>query len=397
MNAAFNAKRPRSIWVSLALLVLISVALGSFNLRDADSFAAEDEPAAPPPPAVETVLLETKNLRRWDRFSGRLAAVEQAEIRPLVGGTLQQVLFEEGARVEKGQLLFVIDPRPFEAALQNAKAILTSAESDVELARVEFERAEGLAARNVVSKSLRDNRLNDLKVTTARVEAARAQVTDAELNLEYAHVRAPIDGQIGRAEITVGNVIEAGGNAPVLTTIVNLDRLYAEFDVDEQTYFRVAVGSDRALDGEGGYPEVISGRQIPVRVSLGGEQPLDFNAYLQSFDNRFDAGTGTIRARALLDNNLGLLVPGVFVNVDLGSVTEVPTLLLPDRAVNVSQDKRFVYVVGEGDVVQYRAVELGRAIDGRRVVLSGVEPGERVIVNGTQRVMPDMPVLVTDR
>jgi multidrug efflux system membrane fusion protein len=363
------------------------------NLRSNSSHAAEEGPAAPPPPTVETVVMEPVALRNWERFSGRLSAVEQAEIRPLVGGTLQQVLFEEGARVEKGQLLFVIDPRPFEAALQNAKANLASAESDVELARIEYQRADGLAKRNVISQSLRDNRLNDLNIAQARLESARAQVIDAELNLEYAHVRAPISGQIGRAEITVGNVIEAGGNAPVLTSIVNLDELYAEFDVDEQTYFRVTVGASQSANDEGSL-SLDRDAQIPVNITLGSEQGLTFSARLQAFDNHFDATTGTIRARALLDNSLGLLVPGVFVNVDLGSVDEVATLLLPERAINVSQDKRFVYVVGANNIVEYRPVEPGRAIDGKRVIRSGLQQGERVIVNGVQRVMPDMPVLL---
>ncbi len=381
---------------SVVAALLVSAALGLLNLRSNYSHASEEGPAAPPPPTVETVLMELVALRNWERFSGRLSAVEQAEIRPLVGGTLQQVLFEEGARVEAGQLLFVIDPRPFEAALQNAKANLASAESDVELARIEYERAEGLAERNVISRSLRDNRLNDLNIAQARVESARAQLINAELNLEYAHIRAPISGQIGRAEITEGNVIEAGGNAPVLTSIVNLDELYAEFDVDEQTYFRVVTGASQAGNEESSLAQN-SDVQIPVNITLGGEQALTFSAHLQAFDNHFDSNTGTIRARALLDNSLGLLVPGVFVNVDLGSVDEVATLLLPERAINVSQDKRFVYVVGANNIVQYRPVELGRAVDGKRVIRSGLHRGERVIVNGVQRVMPDMPVLLASQ
>ncbi len=393
MNVVLTQKMPAKLWVGLVTVLLAIVTFGFANFSGLASHAAEDEMVFPTP-EVETVLLETSAIRNWDRFSGRLSAVEQAEIRPLVGGTLQQVLFEEGARVEQGQLLFVIDPRPFQAAVDSARANLASAESDVELAKIEYERAVGLAQRNVISQSLRDNRQNDLKVAQARVDAAQADLDEAELDLEYAYVRAPISGHIGRAEITVGNVIEAGGNTPVLTTIVNLDRLYAEFDVDEQTYFRVSSDASVARASEAQASDSNSARQIPVNVSIGNDRSLSFHANLQAFDNHFDTGTGTIRARAIIENRAGLLVPGIFVNVDLGAVSEEPVLLLPERAINVSQDKRYVYIVDENNLVEYRNVTLGRAIEGSRVVLSGVSAGERVIVNGLQRVMPGAPVMV---
>jgi multidrug efflux system membrane fusion protein len=347
--------------------------------------AAADETgvatATPAPlPIVQTMPVEEARLRTWNTFSGRLTAVDEAEIQPLVSGTIQQVLFEDGAYVEAGQQLFLIDPRPFAAELQAAQASLQSARSAVALAKIEFERAEALAGNNSISRSMRDTRENDLKTALAHEQSALAEVTAAELNLDYAHVKAPISGRIGRAEVTVGNVVETGANAPVLTTIVATDQLYAEFDVDETTYFSVLRSA-----GSGDYT-------IPVEIILEADAASVHQAQLYAFDNQLDMASGTIRARAILDNTHGNLIPGVFASVRLGTANEEPTLLVPARAVGVSQDKRFVYVVNHDDRVEYREVSLGRAIDTRRVVTAGVSEGERVIVNGVQRVGSDMQV-----
>ncbi|MGB4246175.1 MAG: efflux RND transporter periplasmic adaptor subunit [Pseudohongiellaceae bacterium] len=386
----------RTLKLSLMALAVYGVlATGVlYTIRPVSEVNAADAMSAPMP-VVETITVEYSPLRTWNTFSGRLKAVDEADIRPLVGGTIQQVLFEDGAWVEAGQTLFVIDPRPFEAALQHARASLASAESDAALARVEFERADGLVGNNVISRSVRDNRENDLNVALARLEAARAEVASAELNLDYAHVKAPFAGRIGRAEVTVGNVIEAGPNAPLLASIVSTDRLYAEFDVDESTYFSVTRSvAEQNVNNYSVEGEQIPASFIPVDIALGGDDGQVYHGRLHAFDNQLDVRSGTIRARAILENADGTLIPGVFVSVRLGTATDEPTLLIPERAIGVSQDKRFVYVVNADDRVEYRELQLGQAVDSQRVVLSGLERGDRVIINGVQRVMSDMQVTV---
>lgn len=391
---AFTPHRP-FIRVALALAIVGTLATGGlYSLQSLQQANAADAPASTLT-VVEAVTLDYTPLRSWSSFSGRLKAVEEAQIRPLVGGTLQQVMFEEGAQVQAGDTLFIIDPRPFEAALQHARASLAAAESQVTLARIEFERAEALVDNNVISRSLRDNRENDLNVALAQLDAARAEVATATLNLDYAHIKAPFAGRIGRAEVTAGNVIEAGANAPLLTSLVSTDRLYAEFDVDEATYFSIARSAAAQADGSATLegqpaPEAV----IPVEVTLGGDDGELHRAQLHAFDNQLDVRSGTIRARAVLENPAGTLLPGAFVSVRIGTAHTAPALLVPERAIGVSQDKRFVYVVNADDRVEYREVQLGQAVDGQRVILAGVTRGERVITNGVQRVMSDMQVSV---
>jgi multidrug efflux system membrane fusion protein len=341
---------------------------------------ANTQATIPGLPVVETVTVEETGLRSWATYSGRLQAINQSAIRPLVSGTVQQVLFEDGSWVEQGQSLFVIDPRPFENALAHAEAALASAASDADLAEVEYERAEALVKNQTISQSQRDERENNLKVARARVASAEAEVASARLDLEYAHVKAPISGRIGRAEVTEGNVVEAGANAPVLASIVGTDRLYAEFDVDEQTYFKV----QRSVIG--------ANNVVPVELALGDEQGTVYRGQLHAFDNQLDIASGTIRARAIVANSDGSLIPGAFASVKLGTASEIPQLLVPERAVMVSQDKRYVYIVNGDDRVEYREVTLGESIDSRRIVTNGLNKGERVIVNGLQRVTTDMQV-----
>ncbi len=382
----------KNLKLSLSALALgTMLATGLVYMTHADTEQTDPATqAAAAIPVVQTMTVEQASLRTWNTFSGRLTAVDEAAIRPLVSGTILQVLFEDGAYVEAGQELFLIDPRPFEAQLQAATAALQSARSDVALAKTEFERAEILVSNNSISRSLRDNRENDLKIAQAREQSALAQVTTAELNLDYAHVKAPISGRIGRAEVTVGNVVEAGSNAPVLTQVVATDQLYAEFDVDETTYFSVLRGAPAVTSPD--EEQKSQNYAIPVEIVLDADGESVHEATLHSFDNQLDIASGTIRARALLDNSHGNLIPGVFASVRLGTASEESTLLVPSRAVGVSQDKRFVYVVNNDSRVEYREVSLGRAIDSRRVVTAGVSQGERVIVNGIQRVGNDMQV-----
>lgn len=366
-------------------------------LQASNTVNAADQSEYPPAQAVETVTVDYQPLRTWTSYSGRLTATEQAAVRPLVSGTIQQVLFEDGAQVEAGQLLFVIDPRPFEAAVKRAHAELTSAQSAVSLAQVEFDRAEGLANRDVVSRSILDHRRNDLNNARARLDAAEAELVHAELELDYAHVKAPFAGRVGRAEVTIGNVVDAGANAPVLTRIVSMNELYAEFDVDEGRYFEVLRGQQSARRTEALNPEKLSGlADIPVDITVNssGNQHSVFRGRLHAFDNQLDASSGTIRARAVIENPDQILLPGMFAEINLGSVSTEPTLLVPERAISPNQDRRFVYVVTDDNRTEYRELRLGQAIDGKRVVLDGLKAGDRVVVNGLHRLSNDMPVTI---
>lgn len=372
-----------------ALMLVLAVAV-AFLYGDRHDRAVYAETSPRQLTSVDTVTVEYVDLRQWRDFSGRLRAVDAAQIRPLVSGAIQKVLFEDGAHVEQGQTLFVIDPRPFEARLQRARAVLSSAESELALAQLEFERADALVGSKAVSKSIRDTRENALHLASSALESAKAQLLESELDLEYAYVKAPIAGRISRAEVTVGNVVQAGANAPVLASVINLDQLYAEFDVDGDTYFNVMDSvRDDERHGEGA---AIS--DIPVEIALGEHLGVT-DASLHSFDNRLDERSGTIRARAIVENTQRSMIPGIFVNVRIGTINTFPTLLVPERAIGISQSKRYVYVVNADNIVEYRDVVLGEVLSGQRTIKSGVTSGERIIVNGIQRVMVGMRVDVS--
>ena len=340
---------------------------------------AGEAPAQPPAPSVEYTVVKPIELRDWNSYSGRLSAVQSAEIKPLVGGTIMQVLFEDGQLVKAGDPLFVIDPRPHQNALSQAQAALATAESRLQLAKDEFGRNERLHDSGLVSDSVFDAARSNLQVAEAGVLQSRSAADQARLNLEYAHVSAPISGRVSRAELTVGNVVDAGPTAPVLTSVVSDDMLYAEFSVDEQTYIQLARAQQAG--------------EMPVELSLAQDQSLVYDGQIHSFDNRLDSTSGTIRARAIVANDDGLLTPGLYVNVKVGSAQAKPVLLVPERAIGTNQSRKFVYVVDEQNLAQYREVTLGANHEGHRVVLSGLQAGDQVVVNGTSHIAaPNTPV-----
>jgi membrane fusion protein, multidrug efflux system len=372
------AARPRTTTSVLALLA----AGGLLAAHEAGpSHAASPQPVPVVSVAVKT--LTEQEIRGWSEFSGRLQAVDAAEIRPEVGGRITEILFHDGQSVAAGDLLLVIDPRSYEAAAARAEANLASARTNAGFAKVEFERAAALLPSQTIAQRVYDERANASRVAEAAVKAADAELAQARLDLEHAHVKAPISGRVSRAEITVGNLVQPGPAAPLLTTIVSDKSIYADFEVDEQTY----VGAVRH-QGE----RRIDERKIPVELSLQGDEDHVYRGTIDSFDNRIDPATGTIRARARFENADGALVPGMFVSVKLADAASGHQILVPDRAVGFDQSKKFVYVVGADNKVAYRQVELGKEIQSERVALSGVRSGDRVIVDGIQHVHPELVV-----
>lgn len=357
----------------------------------AGSDAAEGEAAAAAAMAAIPVKVQTiapESVRLWSTFSGRLRPVDAAEIRPEVSGRITDLRFEDGQQVKAGNVLLVIDPRPYEAAAAMAEAKLATAQSNAKFARMEKQRAEKMLESQAIAQRLYDERVNAERVAEAAIKAAQAELKQAKLDLEHAYVRAPISGRVSRAEITVGNLVQAGQNAPLLTSVVANDEIYADFEVDEQTYLRTIRAHANGREQE---------REIPVELTVGGDTEHSYKGTIHSFDNHIDPATGTIRARAKFTNDDGALVPGMFASVSLAGGSDSTALVIPERALGYDQSKKFVYIVDEANKVGYREVEMGRVVDnGRRVVLAGLKAGDRVIVSGTQHVRPEALVAPTE-
>ena len=375
MNSAYTHVLARKSY-QLTLAAILSGIAGFYYVTNANAAAPA---GAPPAPAVDVVVVQPQEIRTWANFSGRLSPVESAAIKPLVSGTIQQVLFKDGQQVKKGQPLFVIDPRPHQASVQRAQAQLATAQSRAKLARDELSRSQQLITAKLVSQSIYDSALSSDQVAQAAVQEADAALSQAKLNLEYAHISAPISGRISRAELTIGNVVEAGPNAPQLAQIVASDKLYAEFNVDEATYIQFVRNTKVA-------------EKMPVELTLASASGVSYQGYITAFDNRLDTNSGTIRARAVFDNNDGALTAGMFANVRLGSAEKTATLLVPERAIGTNQSKKFVLVVDEKNVATYHEITLGYHYEGQRVILTGVNAGDKVIVNGLSHVRPNSVV-----
>lgn len=345
---------------------------------------ADAEPAAAPPAvAVDVETLAPKNVRLWSSYSGRLHAVDFTEVRPEVSGRIMEVRFTDGQIVKAGDVLMVIDPSTYEAAVAKAEANLASATADAAFAVQELDRAGNLVKTRAVAARVYDERVNAKRTADAAVRVAEAELRQARIDLDHAHVKAPISGRVSRAEITVGNLVQAGAGAPVLTSIVSNNGIYADFEVDEQTYIKSIRPHADTLDRV---------RTIPVELTVPGDETRTIAGTIESFDNRIDTGSGTIRARARFDNRDGSLIPGMFVSVRLATGGGGPALLVSERAIGSDQSKKFVYVVGDDNKVAYRELRLGQSVDGRRIVLAGLTPGERVIVSGLQQVRPTVTV-----
>ncbi|WP_141454040.1 efflux RND transporter periplasmic adaptor subunit [Pseudoxanthomonas sp. z9] len=345
------------------------------------------ETGAPPPPSVSVAPVLIKPVSQWDEFSGRIEAIENVELRPRVSGYIDRVNYTEGQEVKKGEVLFTIDARSYRAELARAQAELARARTQAELGRSEAERARKLSELQAISTEEYEQRRSAAAQAQANVAAAQAAVDTARLNLEWTQVRAPIDGRAGRALVTAGNLVTAGDSASVLTTLVSLDKVHVHFDADERAFLRYA---EMARKGE--RPSERDGK-VPVQVALADDQGFPYSGTVDFLDNQVDRSTGTIRARAVLDNKDRLFTPGLYARVRLLGSGEFKAALVDDKAVLTDQDRRYVYVVDKEGKAQRRDVKLGRMVQGLRIVEQGLVAGDRVIISGVQKVFfPGMPV-----
>ncbi len=344
------------------------------------SFQPKSEAVVLAPKVVIVKSIQPQKAHVWSEFSARLQAVDSAEIKPEVSGRITEVRFEDGGLVNAGDVIFVIDPRPYEAAVARAEAKVATAVTNADFAKIELERGKNMVKTQAIAQRIYDERFNSNQVALASVKSAEADLKQANLDLEHAYVRAPITGRAGRVELTEGNLVQAGPNAPLLTRIIANDSIYADFEVDEQTYIENVrnVANDRTNE-----------RHIEVELTVQGDTGHAYKGTIYSFDNRLDPASGTIRARAKFDNSDRSLVPGMFVTVKLSSGKESEVLLVPQQALGFDQSKKFVYIIDQDNKVSYREVELGKEVKGQRIALKGLKPGDRVVIKGLQHIKPN--------
>jgi RND family efflux transporter MFP subunit len=342
--------------------------------------------AQPPPPQVSVAQVLEKRVKDWDEFTGRLQAVETVEIRPRVSGYIDKLAFTEGSQVKRGDLLFVIDPRPYQAEYDRAAADVKRYKTALELARIELVRVQRLKDSGAVSQEELDERKSTVAQAEANLGGAEAALETASLNLNWTRVTSPIDGRVSRAEVTRGNLVTGGTNGgTLLSSVVSMDPMYLYFDADEQSYLRYSQIAHSVGPGS-------SGAQNPVQVGLANEDGFPHPGSLDFVDNQLNPQTGTIRARAVLQNKNGQFTPGLFARVQLLVSGEYSAILIEDRAVNTDQSQKYVLLLGANNQIEYRQVKLGRVINGLRVVREGLKPGDVIVVNGAQRVHPGVTV-----
>jgi membrane fusion protein, multidrug efflux system len=368
----------------MKLIALASLALVTFSVGCTHT---EAQQAPPAPPEVTVAHVISREVTEWDEFTGRLQAVDTVDVRPRVSGYVAAVRFDEGAIIRRGDLLFQIDPRPFQAEVDRLRAELARARATVQRADSELRRADRLSAENAIASEEHDRRASFAQESAAQAAAVEAGLRAAELNLEFTQVTSPIDGRVGRAIVTEGNLVSSGpGEATLLTTVVSLDPVYAYFDADEQIFLKYT-----ARGGSNPRSQRRS-EELPIRMALANDEGFPRQGRLDFLDNQLDGSTGTIRGRAVFRNTDGRLTPGLFVRLRLAGTGSYEGLLIQDRAVGTDLSKKFVYVVGPNHEIEYRTVTLGPLVDGLRVVRTGLTAGESIVVNGLQRVRPGAQV-----
>jgi multidrug efflux system membrane fusion protein len=335
-------------------------------------------------PAAQVSVAEVieQPINEWDEFTGRLEAPEAVDIRPRVSGFIDRVAFDEGSLVKKGDLLFQIDPRPFQAEVKRLEAQLQQARASQARTASEARRGERLRKSNAISAELADARASAAQEAQAAVAGIQAELDNARLNLSFTRVSAPIDGRVSRAEITEGNLVSAGQSQ--LTTLVSTDKVYAYFDVDERVFLKYVELARQA----GGQTRDAS----PVYLGLSSEDGHPHLGELDFLDNQVNPQTGTIRGRAVFDNRDGRFTPGLYARLKLVGSSQYAAALIKDEAVGTDLGKKFVLVLDKDNAVQYRAIELGPKLEGLRIVRSGLAKGEKIVVNGLQRAFPGSTV-----
>ncbi|MBS0268540.1 MAG: efflux RND transporter periplasmic adaptor subunit [Proteobacteria bacterium] len=330
---------------------------------------------------VSVATVEAREIDTWDEFSGRLEAVERVELRPRVAGQILNIHFREGALVKAGDSLVTIDPAPYAAEVDRLNGLVGAAEAQVVFTKADVERARKIIG-NALSERELDTRANAYDAAVANLKSAQAALQTAKLNLAWTEVRAPVSGRAGRREVTVGNLVESGPNAPVLTTIVSVNPIYASFNADEN----VVAQALATLSPEANATARVE--QIPVAISTPATADQWRRGTLQLIDNKVDVASGTVRLRATLDNTDGRLIAGQFVRVRMAKPRSAPIIAITERAIGTDQDKKYVIVVGKDNKTAYREVKLGTMADDLRIITSGLNAGDRIVVAGLQRVKP---------
>ena len=375
------------IGIGIGIVAVVAVGIGWYATRGGSSSQAS---SAPPPPPVTVSTPLRHEVVEHDEYTGQFAAVDYVELRARVSGYLQEIHFEDGQLVKQGDLLFLIDPRPYEIALASAQAQVDQANASIEFASREVQRAEVLRQKDFVAQSTYDQRLQQLRSGTASLEAAKAAVRDAQLNLEFCHITAPVSGRIGRHEVSIGNLVSGGNGGTttttLLTTIVSLDPIYFYFDMSEADF----LGYQRAV-AKG---EQLANRSDPVPVEghLVDETAWTLKGKLDFINNQVDRGAGTIRVRAVFPNPNYLLTPGQFARVRVPGSEPYQALLVPDEAVVTDQSRKLLMTVKEDGTVVPKVVRPGPTYEGLRIIRSGIQPTDRIVINGLLRARPGAKV-----
>ena len=383
-NAGWTSIRRR--WAH-GLIALATLGFAACD-RPAASTDGKSKAAAPPPPVVTISQPLVRDIVEWDEYTARFDAVEQVEVRARVSGYLIAIAFKDGQTVKKGDLLYEIDPRPFERVLDQARAEVSQAKVKAENAMLDVERGRPLMERKVISEKVYDDRANVLRDAQASIKVSEAKVASAELDLAFTRMTSPIDGRIGRSQVTAGNWVSAGAaaNATLLTTIVSQDPVYLYFDVSETNYLKYKRLAEK---GEKAGAAVAGGE---IEFAMSDETSFPHKGRLDFVDNRLDQGTATLRARAVVDNKAQLFSPGMFARARIAGSPKYPARLLPDTAIGTDQASKFVLVVGPDNVVMRQTVRLGPLHATLRVVREGIGPEDWVVTNGIQRARPGMKV-----